>query len=67
MERLALQGAAAIETAKTVAGSAPAEPALQQTSAEIDLDFFPLLALHTRQGFYSDPIMAATKTGSVGS
>ena len=29
---------------------------LQQTKAEIDLDFFSLLCLHTRQGFYSDPI-----------
>ena len=36
--------------------AASVEPALQQTSAEIDLDFFPLLTLHTRQGFYSDPI-----------
>ena len=34
---------------------------LQQTSAEIDLDFFPLLALHTRQGFYSDPIYGGNK------
>jgi len=32
------------------------EPALQQTSAEIQLDFLPLLALHTRQGFYADSI-----------
>ena len=31
-------------------------PALQQTNAEIDLKFFPLLCLHTRQGFYADPI-----------
>ena len=52
LERPAAKG----ETAKTVSGVAPVEPALQQTSAEIDLDFFPLLALHTRQGFYSDPI-----------
>jgi len=35
---------------------APVEVALQQTSVEVDLDFVPLLALHTRQGFYSDPI-----------
>jgi gluconate 2-dehydrogenase gamma chain len=57
MERPELQ----VETAKTVAGSAPVEPALQQTNAEIDLEFFPLLALHTRQGFYSDPIYAGNK------
>jgi gluconate 2-dehydrogenase gamma chain len=30
--------------------------ALQQTYAEVDLEFVPLLALHTRQGFYADPI-----------
>ena len=61
MERPARQVEAAAETAKTVAGFAPVEPALQQTSAEIDLDFFPLLALHTRQGFYSDPIYGGNK------
>jgi gluconate 2-dehydrogenase gamma chain len=61
MERPALQVEAAGETAKSVAGFAPAEPALQQTSAEIDLDFFPLLALHTRQGFYADPIYGGNK------
>jgi gluconate 2-dehydrogenase gamma chain len=61
MERPTLQAEAAAETAKTVAGFAPVEPALQQTSAEIDLDFFPLLALHTRQGFYSDPIYGGNK------
>ncbi|MCI0608255.1 MAG: gluconate 2-dehydrogenase subunit 3 family protein [Anaerolineae bacterium] len=37
------------------------EPALQQTSAEIQLDFFPLLCLHTRQGFYADPIYGGNK------
>lgn len=36
-------------------------PALQQTSAEIELGFFPLLALHTRQGFYSDPIYGGNR------
>src|SRR6201987_1712026 len=61
MERPELQAEAAAEAAKTVAGFAPVEPALQQTSAEIDLDFFPLLALHTRQGFYSDPIYGGKK------
>ena len=40
-------------------------PPLQQTSAEIDLDFFPLLCLHTRQGFYADPIYGGNK-GRVG-
>ena len=47
--------------AQAVAGFAPVEPALQQTNAEIELDFFPLLALHTRQGFYADPIYGGNK------
>lgn len=34
---------------------------MQQTSVEVDLEFFPLLALHTRQGFYSDPIYGGNK------
>ncbi len=37
------------------------EPALQQTSAEIGLDFFALLALHTRQGFLADPIYGGNR------
>ena len=61
MERPALQVEEGMETAKVVAGFAPVEPALQQTNAEIDLDFFPLLALHTRQGFYADPIYGGNK------
>lgn len=61
MEKPALQSEAALETAKTVAVFAPVEPALQQTSAETELDFFPLLALHTRQGFYADPIYGGNK------
>lgn len=40
---------------------APVEPALQQTSAEIDLGFVGLLVLHTRQGFYADPIYGGNK------
>lgn len=36
-------------------------PALQQTLAETDLEFLPLLVLHTRQGFYSDPIYGGNK------
>ena len=42
-------------------GGVPAEPALQQTSTEIDLGFFPLLCLHTRQGFYADPIYGGNR------
>ena len=36
-------------------------PPLQQTKAEIDLDFFPLLCLHTRQGFYADPVYGGNR------
>jgi len=55
MEHPALQNQAGTEEAKS------AEPALQQTNAEVDLDFFSLLALHTRQGFYSDPSYGGNK------
>ena len=40
-----------LERARTTLYGAPVEPALQQTSSEVDLGFVPLLALHTRQGF----------------
>lgn len=50
------------EEAQVTSGyGAPPEPAMQQTSTEIEIDFFPLLALHTRQGFYSDPIYGGNK------
>jgi gluconate 2-dehydrogenase gamma chain len=53
MERLA---------SEAVSYGPPGEgPALQQTSAEIELEFFPLLVLHTRQGFYADPIYGGNK------
>ncbi len=48
-----------------LAGPVSAEPALQQTSTETDLDFFPLLVIHTRQGFYADPIYGGNR-GRVG-
>lgn len=38
-----------------------AEPAMQQTLSESDLLFFPLLVLHTRQGFYGDPVYGGNK------
>ncbi|MGH2410239.1 MAG: gluconate 2-dehydrogenase subunit 3 family protein [Chloroflexota bacterium] len=41
---------------EVISSSAPARPAMQQSSAETDLDFFHLLVAHTRQGFYADPI-----------
>lgn len=48
----------ALSAAPTPTG---AEPALQQTSTETELDFLPLLAMHTRQGFYADPIYGGNK------
>jgi gluconate 2-dehydrogenase gamma chain len=50
-----------LDEARTVAGFAPVETPLQQTSVEIELDFLPLLALHTRQGFYADPIYGGNR------
>ncbi|UDL93136.1 gluconate 2-dehydrogenase subunit 3 family protein [Lichenihabitans sp. PAMC28606] len=44
-----------------LAGPVSAEPALQQTSTEVDLEFLPLLITHTRQGFYADPIYGGNK------
>jgi gluconate 2-dehydrogenase gamma chain len=50
-----------LEQARATLYGAPVEPALQQTSAEADLEFVPLLALHTRQGFYADPIYSGNR------
>ncbi|MDP9314055.1 MAG: gluconate 2-dehydrogenase subunit 3 family protein [Chloroflexota bacterium] len=51
-----------LELAQVTAGyGAPVEPALQQTNAEIDVPFFVLLALHTRQGFYADPVYGGNR------
>jgi gluconate 2-dehydrogenase gamma chain len=61
LERPAQQTEVALREAQVVSAFAPVEPALQQTNAEIELDFFPLLALHTRQGFYADPIYGGNK------
>ena len=47
--------------AETEAALAAAEPALQQMASEADLAFFPLLVLHTRQGFYADPIYGGNR------
>jgi gluconate 2-dehydrogenase gamma chain len=52
---------AELERARVAMYGAPVEPALQQTSAEIELGFVPLLALHTRQGFYADPIYGGNR------
>jgi gluconate 2-dehydrogenase gamma chain len=58
LEQPAVQEEIAIETEGTVAAS---EPALQQMASEADLPFFPLLVLHTRQGFYADPIYGGNR------
>ena len=36
-------------------------PALQQTFAKTELEFLPLLVLHTRQGFYADPVYGGNR------
>jgi len=60
LEHDALPVERAAEANRAVAASAP-EPALQQTPSETDLAFFPLLVLHTRQGFYADPIYGGNR------
>jgi gluconate 2-dehydrogenase gamma chain len=55
------QQEAELERARMQLYGAPVEVALQQTSAEIELDFVPLLALHTRQGFYADPVYGGNR------
>ena len=52
-------------TAPTINYGGPEVPALQQTNAESDLDFFGLLVTHTRQGFLADPIYGGNR-GQVG-
>jgi gluconate 2-dehydrogenase gamma chain len=61
MERPGREQERAREEEQAVAGFTPPEPALQQIAAEIDLDFFPLLVLHTRQGFLADPIYGGNR------
>lgn len=61
LERPYEQQEADLEKVRVTLYGAPVEPALQQTSAETDLGFVPLLALHTRQGFYSDPIYGGNR------
>ena len=58
LERPARSHVAELETEAAVAAS---EPGLQQMAAEAHLDFFPLLVLHTRQGFYADPIYGGNR------
>ena len=49
-------------TEESESGFAPATPAaMQQYETEIDLDFFSMLVLHTRQGFYADPVYGGNR------
>ncbi len=61
MERAEQEPATTLAPAYAIGGPTTSEPALQQTSTEIELDFFPLLVAHTRQGFYADPIYGGNK------
>jgi gluconate 2-dehydrogenase gamma chain len=61
MERPVREQQRAPEEEQAVSGFTPPEPALQQIAAEIDLDFFSLLVLHTRQGFLADPIYGGNR------
>lgn len=61
IERGAEAEEAAIAAGEAVAGWAPPEPGLQQTMAETDMDFFPMLVFHTRQGFYADPVYGGNR------
>jgi len=55
IEKPEVEAVAGSEQAAT--GFTPSTPAaMQQYETETDLDFFQMLVLHTRQGFYADPI-----------
>ena len=55
MEKPDIEAVSGSEQATT--GFIPSTPAaMQQYETETDLDFFQMLVLHTRQGFYADPI-----------
>jgi len=58
LERPVRSQEVAFETEESMAYS---EPGLQQMASEADLPFFPLLVLHTRQGFYADPIYGGNR------
>ena len=54
-------GAGASRGAHAIAYGGPVEPALQQTNTESELEFFPLLVAHTRQGFLADPVYGGNR------
>jgi gluconate 2-dehydrogenase gamma chain len=51
-------GQEALQEDKAVAADAPG---LQEPATETGLDFFQLLVLHARQGFYADPIYGGNR------
>jgi gluconate 2-dehydrogenase gamma chain len=61
LERPSRQQEQRVAEDQVVAAFVPPEPALQQSMVEMGLDFVPLLALHTRQGFYADPIYGGNR------
>ncbi len=61
LEQPAREQEVELQESQAVAAWAPPETALQQTNAELDLLFVPMLALHTRQGFYADPIYGGNR------
>ena len=61
LERPARKQEEQVAKDQAVAAMAPPEPALQQSMVEMALDFVPLLALHTRQGYYADPIYGGNR------
>ena len=46
---------------RAISGLSPAGTPMQQSVSERELPFFHLLALHTRQGFYADPIYGGNR------
>jgi len=51
-----------LQEEKATAGSGgAAQPGLQEPATETGLDFFALLVLHARQGFYADPVYGGNR------
>jgi gluconate 2-dehydrogenase gamma chain len=61
LERAGHGEATTLTPSHSLSSVAAEGPALQQTSTETELAFFPLLVAHTRQGFYADPIYGGNR------
>lgn len=61
VEQAAIETPPMVDAPDAWANPSSAKPALQQTSTEVELGFLPLLVIHTRQGFYSDPIYGGNR------